>query len=82
MLLNALGWIATAVFSSSYFFKHPDALRRIQAAAASLWIIYGVAIGSAPVVVANLIVAVAALYASVRIAANKKVLAQTGVQDL
>jgi len=34
--LNVIGWSATAVFSSSYFFKEAATLRRIQAAAASL----------------------------------------------
>jgi hypothetical protein len=45
--LNVIGWTATAVFSSSYFFKEAATLRRIQAAAASLWVLYGVAIHSA-----------------------------------
>lgn len=71
MWLNAIGWTATAVFSSSYFFKEAATLRRIQAAAATLWIIYGLAIHSAPVVVANLIVGIAAVYTSLRLALNK-----------
>lgn len=61
MKLEQIGWIATAVFSASYFFRHA-ALRRIQAAAAVLWVAYGLAIGAKPVVAANLIVAAAALY--------------------
>lgn|GEM_PF-503836 len=63
-MLDALGWVATAVFSASYFFRSQTALRWIQAAAACLWIAYGVAIGARPVVVANLIVAAAAAYSS------------------
>jgi hypothetical protein len=63
-VLEALGWVATAVFSSSYFFRRQTALRLIQAAAACLWITYGIAIGARPVVVANLIVAAAAVYTS------------------
>ncbi len=63
-MLEALGWVATAVFSTSYFFRRQMALRLIQAAAACLWITYGVAIGARPVVVANLIVAAAAVYTS------------------
>jgi hypothetical protein len=63
MSIQALGWIATAVFSTSYFFRSASLLRRIQAGAAALWICYGLAIGAAPVVVANAIVAVAALAA-------------------
>jgi hypothetical protein len=70
--LNVLGWTATAVFSTSYFFKEASTLRRIQAAAATLWILYGLAIHSAPVVVANLIVGVAAIYTSLRTVLNRK----------
>jgi hypothetical protein len=66
MLLDALGWTATGVFSVSYFFKQPGVLRKIQAAAAVLWIAYGIAIHSAPVVVANLIVGIAAISTSWR----------------
>lgn len=72
MWLNILGWTATAFFASSYFFKRADALRGIQAAAAVLWIVYGIEIHSAPVVVSNLMVAVAAVYTSLRLARNKK----------
>jgi hypothetical protein len=71
--LNVIGWSATAVFSSSYFFKEAATLRRIQAAAASLWVLYGVAIHSAPVVVANLIVGIAAISTSLRLILNRRV---------
>lgn len=64
MRLEFIGWIATAIFSSSYFFRTPTALRRIQAAAALLWVVYGLAISALPVVAANVIVAAAALYSS------------------
>jgi hypothetical protein len=57
MRLDWIGWIATAVFASSYLFKQPLALRRVQASAALLWVIYGAIIHALPVVVANLIVA-------------------------
>jgi hypothetical protein len=60
-MLDALGWIATAIFSASYFFRRPEALRRIQALAAGLWILYGLTIRAYPVVIANVIVAIAAL---------------------
>ncbi len=63
-MLEALGWVATAVFSASYFFRRQTALRLLQAAAACLWITYGLAIGARPVVVANVIVAAAAVYTS------------------
>ena len=65
-MLNLLGWSATAVFSASYFFRQPAALRRIQAVAACLWIAYGILIGAVPVVAANVIVAAAALYSARR----------------
>jgi len=60
-MLDAIGWLATAVFSASYFFRSGAALRRVQAAAALLWIAYGFAISSKPVIAANTIVALAAV---------------------
>ncbi|HSK46295.1 MAG TPA: hypothetical protein VLA83_20670 [Candidatus Binatia bacterium] len=71
MWLNILGWPATAFFASSYFFKKAGALRGIQAAAALLWNAYGLAIHSAPVVVSNLMVGMAAVYTSLRLARNR-----------
>jgi hypothetical protein len=65
-MLDWIGWIATAVFASSYFSKAPSTLRRVQAAAALLWVIYGVMIQAMPVVAANLIVASVALYSSLK----------------
>lgn len=65
MMLDAIGWVATAVFSASYFFRDGRGLRRVQALAALLWIAYGFAIASKPVIAANAIVAVAAVGSSV-----------------
>ncbi len=59
-----VGWVATAVFAGSYLCKRPNTLRRVQAAAAVLWVVYGVLIHAAPVVAANLIVASLALVSS------------------
>jgi hypothetical protein len=61
-MLDVIGWTATAIFSASYFFRRPAALRRLQAGAACLWIVYGLMIHATPVVAANLIVAAAAVY--------------------
>jgi hypothetical protein len=61
-----IGWIATAVFAVSYFCKQPATLRRLQAVAALMWIGYGLIIGAAPVVAANSVVAVLAVYSSTR----------------
>jgi hypothetical protein len=63
---DLVGWLATAVFTSSYFSKEPATLRRIQAAAAFLWLVYGVMIHSVPVIVANVIVTGVALASSFR----------------
>ena len=61
-----VGWTATAAFSASYFCRRPQTLRRVQAVAALLWLSYGVLINSAPVVVANVIVASLATFSSFR----------------
>jgi hypothetical protein len=71
MRLEWIGWIATAVFASSYLFKQPLALRRVQAGAALLWVIYGSIIHALPVVVANLVVAGMAVYSSTSWRAGK-----------
>lgn len=63
-MLDSIGWIATALFASSYFWKNQGTLRRVQAAAALLWVVYGLLIQAMPVVAANLIVATVALYSS------------------
>jgi hypothetical protein len=65
-MVNSIGWIATAVFALSYFFREPRTLRRVQALAACLWIAYGLSIGAMPVVIANLAVAFAALFSTIR----------------
>jgi hypothetical protein len=66
MTTSSTGWIATALFAGSYFFRQAATLKRMQAAAACLWIIYGLTRGAAPIVVTYLIVAVAALLSSYR----------------
>ncbi len=72
-MLDWIGWVATATFASSYFCRQPAALRRVQALAALLWIGYGAVIRSLPVVVANVVVAVVAVYSSLRPASPKEV---------
>jgi hypothetical protein len=62
--LEWIGWVATALFASSYFFKQANVLRKVQAGAALVWVVYGVIIHAFPVVVANVVVASVALYSS------------------
>jgi len=65
-MADSIGWVATAIFSLSYFSRQPNRLRMIQALAACLWIAYGLFIHAMPVVIANVAVAGAALYSMVR----------------
>jgi uncharacterized protein with PQ loop repeat len=65
-MLDGLGWVATALFASSYFFKTSRAMRRVQALAALLWVGYGVWMNAQPIIVANVIVAVLALYSDLK----------------
>jgi hypothetical protein len=65
-MIEWVGWIATAVFAVSYFCRQPAAMRRVQALAATLWIVYGVTIKAPPVIVANLVVASIAVISSFR----------------
>ena len=66
MTLEMVGWVATAVSACSYLLKEPRSLRRVQAGAAVIWATYGVAIGAWPIVAANVIVAGAAGFTSLR----------------
>ncbi len=61
-----LGWVATSLFVSSYFFRRPALLRALQMAGAVLWIVYGAMIGAIPVVVANGLVFAAAAWTLLR----------------
>jgi uncharacterized protein with PQ loop repeat len=51
-----IGWLATAIFATSYFFRSPVTMRWVQACAAICWILYGILLHAMPVIVANLIV--------------------------
>jgi len=46
---DAIGWMATALTASSYFTRRQALLRRTQACAAALWLVYGAFIHSMPV---------------------------------
>lgn len=70
--LNILGWTATATFAISYFFKRAAVLRATQAAAAVLWVAYGIGIRSAPVVAANMIVCLAAVFTLLHLARRRQ----------
>ena len=61
-MLDALGWLATALFATSYFCKTSRGIRRVQASAALLWVGYGIWMNALPIIVANVIVAVLAVY--------------------
>ena len=61
-MLDGLGWVATALFAASYFCKTSRAMRRLQASAALLWVGYGIWMNALPIIVANVIVAVLAVY--------------------
>jgi hypothetical protein len=63
-MVDWIGWAATAVFLASYGCKDQKRLRIVQAGAALLWTIYGAIIAATPIVVANLLVAAAAVYSS------------------
>jgi hypothetical protein len=63
-MFDWIGWLATAVFASSYACREPVTLRRVQGLAALMWLVYGALIHAVPVVVANVIVAGAAIWSS------------------
>jgi hypothetical protein len=66
LIPDLVGWAATAVFVCSYFVKGPRQLRLVQAAAAVVWIAYGVLIGSPPVIGSNIIVSGLAVFSALK----------------
>jgi hypothetical protein len=65
-VIDAIGWVATAVFLASYSCSDPRKLRLMQAAAALLWVGYGVLLHAVPIIVANLLVAGVAAYSALQ----------------
>ncbi len=78
--IEFLGWAATAVFVGSYFCARPETLRRVQMVGAAMWAAYGMAIGSVPVIAANLLVLAAAAWTGRRAASLTPGLT-TGLSD-
>jgi hypothetical protein len=66
MMIELLGWAATAVFVTSYFCKRAEVLRRVQMVGAAMWIGYGVLMQAAPVVAANVLVMLAISWTTAR----------------
>ena len=62
VLVEALGWLATATFIGSYFFARPELLVRAQMIGGVLWVAYGVLVQAKPVVAANVLVVAAAAW--------------------
>ncbi len=65
-MLPSIGWVATIVFTASYFARSAQTLRYLQILGASLWLVYGIAIDAPPVIVANILVLGAATLTTVR----------------
>jgi hypothetical protein len=65
-VLDTIGWIATAIFSVSYFVHKPGPMRLVQGLAAVCWIVYGVLLHALPIIGANIIVASLAVYSAWR----------------
>jgi hypothetical protein len=64
MGLDWVGYLATAFFASSYFFRDARAMRIAQALAALVWIVYGTLIHAMPLIASNALVAALAVWSS------------------
>lgn len=65
---DLLGWVAASLFPFSYLCKKPLHLVVVQMCAAAVWISYGIAISSKPVIAANVVVVGCAAFSAVRFA--------------
>ncbi len=66
---DLVGWLATAVFLSSYLVK-PAYLLRVQIAGALVWVAYGVLLSAAPIIAANLLLVAVATWRARRLPAS------------
>jgi hypothetical protein len=66
-----IGWIATALVAISYFCENARRLRLVQAGSAMLWLIYGFLIEAPPVIAANVVVMVLAVYSNYWVARRR-----------
>ena len=66
LTVESIGWLATAVFVSSYLCSSARALRATQMAGAIIWMVYGLLVQAPPVFVANLLVLSAAAWTMAR----------------
>src|SRR5262249_9177282 len=80
-MLDLLGWVATAIFASSYFCKRSITLRIMQAVAAVVWMGYGIIIHALPIIVANISVAFMAGYSAWRERENLSGDASPGLRE-
>lgn len=72
LLVDTVGWVATAVFTASFLFSDAARLRTVQICGAVVWIAYGLLIASPPVVVANVLVFVVACWTTLRYVARTR----------
>jgi hypothetical protein len=80
-MVDCLGWAATTVFVSSYFYTSAHAIRRVQMVGAVMWMAYGIVMHAAPVFVANLLVLVAAAWTMARSSRGRTTTAADTVPD-
>ncbi len=73
ILIETVGWIATAVFTISFLFADAVRMRAVQICGAILWMGYGLLIGSVPVVVANILVFVVACWTTANAVAKRPI---------
>jgi len=60
-MIDLVGWLATAVFLSSYLVR-PAHLLKVQILGALIWVAYGVLLQASPIVVANLLLVAVATW--------------------
>ena len=64
-MTDLVGWAATVAFAGSYFMPERR-MRLVQMVGAALWLAYGVLLGEPPIIVANTLVLVVALFTTLR----------------
>ena len=67
------GWISTGMFACSYLLRSARALLLLQLASACLGLVYGLAVGAMPLVVANAVIVASAGYKIARSLVGRRI---------
>ena len=72
ILIEIIGWVAMCITISSFFFQEMKTLRIVNLIGCLIWMVYGTAIVSTPIVITNVAIGLSHLYWFLNTSKDKK----------